>query len=161
MVTAAVGRMALCVDSHTGAIGAVAADKFEPCRLRSRMNLQYGMVAAEPPDIFLMASDGLWYAARASYLAARCSHRQLPMLFCRCFVSRCWQVCVLHTTHSVEPAGLGTSGVCAGTRWTRASQGRRSCYVSRWACAWTQDTIGTKLPATRSWPIRLLNGCQC
>jgi len=43
-----------------GAIGRVAADKYEPLTYRSNMNLQFGMMAARPDDCFLMASDGLW-----------------------------------------------------------------------------------------------------
>ena len=43
-----------------GAVGAVAADKYEPSKFRAGMNLQFGMVAARPEDVFLMASDGLW-----------------------------------------------------------------------------------------------------
>ena len=44
----------------SGAIGRVAADKYEPLTYRSNLNLQFGMVAAQPDDIFLLASDGLW-----------------------------------------------------------------------------------------------------
>ena len=43
----------------TGATGGVAADKYDPLKYRENMNLQFGMVAAQPDDIFLMASDGL------------------------------------------------------------------------------------------------------
>ena len=43
-----------------GAIGGVAADKYDALKYRENMNLQFGMVAAQPNDIFLMASDGLW-----------------------------------------------------------------------------------------------------
>ncbi len=48
------------VTMPAGAIGAVAADKYDPLKYRENMNLQFGMVAAQPDDIFLMASDGLW-----------------------------------------------------------------------------------------------------
>ena len=48
------------VTAGAGAIGRVAADKYEPLTYRSNMNLQFGMVAARPDDCFLMASDGLW-----------------------------------------------------------------------------------------------------
>ena len=43
-----------------GAIGAIAADKYEPSKYRAGLNLQFGMVAAQADDAFLMASDGLW-----------------------------------------------------------------------------------------------------
>ena len=43
-----------------GAIGAISADRYEPDKYRAGMNLQFGMVAAQPNDAFLMASDGLW-----------------------------------------------------------------------------------------------------
>ncbi len=49
-----------CVTRHAGAIGSVAADKYEPSKYRDGMNLQFGMVAARPSDMFLLASDGLW-----------------------------------------------------------------------------------------------------
>ena len=38
----------------------MAADKYEPTRLRSQMNLQFGMVPVNAADMLLMASDGLW-----------------------------------------------------------------------------------------------------
>ena len=59
-------------DAHrAGAIGAVAADKYEPSKYREGMNLQFGMVAARPSDVFLMASDGLWDALDPVQVLAR------------------------------------------------------------------------------------------
>lgn len=39
----------------------MAADKYEPTRLRSQMNLQFGMLPVNAADMLLMASDGLWW----------------------------------------------------------------------------------------------------
>ena len=49
-----------CIRSVAGAIGQIAADKREPSKFRTGMNLQFGMIAAACHDEFLMASDGLW-----------------------------------------------------------------------------------------------------
>ena len=44
----------------------MAADKYEPTRLRSQMNLQFGMLPVYSADMLLMASDGLWYVSTAT-----------------------------------------------------------------------------------------------
>ena len=74
-----------------GAIGAIAADKYEPSKYRAGMNLQFGMIAAQADDMFLMASDGLWDTLDPVQVTL---HGRL--------IKRLWQRC--WKRHAAEPA---------------------------------------------------------